>query len=388
MGARHHGGSRGIRALGGAVGLPDGDAMVVWLIGSTLEVHRVAADGTPVWRQPTVLPAGTSNFRLNAILPDDAGGICLFWDHPAGSYFRRIIAARVTADGAPAWEGTTRIVTPASPYASRHTPHAMMPDGAGGAWIAYTQGGQNIDTPRPVLLQRLAPDGTLGFDDASVKVSDSLLRQFEARTWRDPASGDVLVAWREGALSGQTVRVQRMTSGGTRLFGANGVHAATVGTTGQDLAECFDGRWNGRDLALSVSTVPAAPDGPALAMHLVAGNGAVTSPSVPLSGPDAARFVRTTPVGEAQVVLWAQALTPAETRIVAHLVQADGTLGLPPAIPGDVDGDGAVTLADLLGLLASWGPCPAEPDPCPADLDGNGAVEPGDMLIVLANWTA
>jgi len=56
--------------------------------------------------------------------------------------------------------------------------------------------------------------------------------------------------------------------------------------------------------------------------------------------------------------------------------------------PGDVDGDGMVGIADLLALLAAWGPCPAPPDECPADLDGDGAVGVTDFLILLANWTA
>jgi hypothetical protein len=56
-------------------------------------------------------------------------------------------------------------------------------------------------------------------------------------------------------------------------------------------------------------------------------------------------------------------------------------------IPGDLNGDGGVGIADLLALLAAWGPCPDPPgDECPADLDGDGAVGIGDLLILLANW--
>ncbi len=50
---------------------------------------------------------------------------------------------------------------------------------------------------------------------------------------------------------------------------------------------------------------------------------------------------------------------------------------------GDLNGDGAVNILDLLLLLAAWGPCET---PCPPDFDGDGAVGILDLLMLLANW--
>jgi hypothetical protein len=55
------------------------------------------------------------------------------------------------------------------------------------------------------------------------------------------------------------------------------------------------------------------------------------------------------------------------------------------ACPADVDGDSAVSAADMALLLGSWGPC-ADPNDCPPDLDGGGAVGPFDLAILLGNW--
>jgi len=52
-------------------------------------------------------------------------------------------------------------------------------------------------------------------------------------------------------------------------------------------------------------------------------------------------------------------------------------------IPGDIDGDGDIDFADLLVILANWGPC----IDCPADIDENGVVGLSDLLILLSAWT-
>ncbi len=50
----------------------------------------------------------------------------------------------------------------------------------------------------------------------------------------------------------------------------------------------------------------------------------------------------------------------------------------------DLNGDDAVGVADLLGLLASWGPCAK--GCCLADLDLDGTVGASDVLALLASW--
>jgi hypothetical protein len=54
----------------------------------------------------------------------------------------------------------------------------------------------------------------------------------------------------------------------------------------------------------------------------------------------------------------------------------------PDTCDGDVTGDAVVDAADLVALLAAWGPC-AE---CPEDVDGNGVVDTADLLVLLAAW--
>ena len=55
-------------------------------------------------------------------------------------------------------------------------------------------------------------------------------------------------------------------------------------------------------------------------------------------------------------------------------------------IPGDLDGDGVVSIIDLLALLSAWGPCPPPCSQCAADLDDDCTVGITDLLSLLVNW--
>ena len=51
--------------------------------------------------------------------------------------------------------------------------------------------------------------------------------------------------------------------------------------------------------------------------------------------------------------------------------------------PADVNGDGVVSFADVLVLIANWGPCIG---PCQGDIDGSGDVGFSDLLVIFADW--
>lgn len=74
------------------------------------------------------------------------------------------------------------------------------------------------------------------------------------------------------------------------------------------------------------------------------------------------------------------------SRTVANLLEFDvlDVIIAELSCPGDANADGFIDVADLLVILANWGPCPG----CGADLDGSGVVNVTDLLIMLANWGA
>jgi len=54
-----------------------------------------------------------------------------------------------------------------------------------------------------------------------------------------------------------------------------------------------------------------------------------------------------------------------------------------PPCPEDLNDNGSVDFADILSIIAAWGPCVGE---CPQDLNGNGNVDFADILAVIGAW--
>ncbi len=80
--------------------------------------------------------------------------------------------------------------------------------------------------------------------------------------------------------------------------------------------------------------------------------------------------------------------TPTEPAIEVDFddVRLDAT-PIPPACPGDADGDGEVNFADITNVLANFGETYLPGTTGPGDADGNGTVEFADITNVLANFS-
>lgn len=59
----------------------------------------------------------------------------------------------------------------------------------------------------------------------------------------------------------------------------------------------------------------------------------------------------------------------------------------PSCRAADLDGDGSVSVSDLLILLTSWGECEREcPPPCAGDIEPTCGVDAADLLAMLMDW--
>jgi hypothetical protein len=121
-----------------------GGAIAVWsdhrdtLVSRTdVFAQRVSAGGVPQWTANGVAICTEAHEQFNAnLVPDGAGGAIIAWlDGRAGNY--QVYAQRVNAGGVPQWTPDGVAVCAAS--ASVKT-LAIVPDGAGGAILAWADG--------------------------------------------------------------------------------------------------------------------------------------------------------------------------------------------------------------------------------------------------------
>ncbi|MEE8156397.1 MAG: hypothetical protein V3T53_15690 [Phycisphaerales bacterium] len=125
-------------------------------------------------------------------------------------------------------------------------------------------------------------------------------------------------------------------------------------------------------------------------VFVTAGNGGLSNPHGLAFGPDrngdgaADLFVASQ--ANASVILYDGVTGDLITVLIqpggGGLLAAASVLFLDDPCPWDIDGSGSVGASDLLGLLASWGPCRG----CSADFDDSGNVGASDLLALLANW--
>ena len=54
--------------------------------------------------------------------------------------------------------------------------------------------------------------------------------------------------------------------------------------------------------------------------------------------------------------------------------------------PADLNGDGDVTVADLIIMIQNWGACAECPPACLGDLDGDCVVATDDLLMLVSVW--
>ena len=195
-----------------------------------IRVQKIDSLGAPKWYPNGVTFFSAINEQWLQIVPDGGGGAIVCWTDVRGGE-EDIFAERVDKNGALAWDRNG--VAVCNLGSDEYQP-AMIPDGAGGAIVAWTNGN--------IFAQRITGSGSRLWPSAGVRMGAATYTQRDCALVSDGAGG-AIVAWTDGGIFGQ-----RVSPNGVVLWREDGVYLCTASTFAYNPAIVADG-WGGAVVA-------------------------------------------------------------------------------------------------------------------------------------------
>lgn len=202
-----------------------GGAIVTWRdyrdADGEVFAQRLAPNGTAMWATNGV-QVSTGAKMLGGVsygvTTDGVDGCFVSWHDqrvsPPSAYMQRILAA-----GTLGWVPDLRLTT--SPV-SQSAPPALVPDGSGGAIVAYNAQNTDID----IFAQRVDASGVPQWTANGVAVVDTTNSQTFFTVAPDPAG--MVVAWRDYRDPDDDIYAQLVSHSGFRLWGTQGIPVCTA----------------------------------------------------------------------------------------------------------------------------------------------------------------
>ncbi len=216
--------------------VPDGagGAMIVWRDGRSGEYdiygNRVGANGY-VYGGPGGLPlcSAINDQYLVGGVPGGNGAVIAVWLDDRDGY-QQIYAQKIDTAGIIHWTADGRNICM---FASSPSDPAVIPDGAGGAFITWQdfRNGNN-----DIYAQRIDGNGTVLWSDAGRPVCTNASEQYSPRIAPD-RSGGAIIVWQDSYM-GSSLYAQRIDGSGTVLWDTAGVAVCTADGNFYDVQIC------------------------------------------------------------------------------------------------------------------------------------------------------
>ena len=210
-----------------------GGAIVVWedwrngAAQRDIYAQRLNSSGTPQWTANGVGVCTHSGDLDNLkITADGAGGVMVTWEDFRNSFIRDIYAQRLNGSGTPQWTANGVAVCVAG---DEQFGPKIVGDGVGGAFITWWDYRNGVD--HDIYAQRLNSGGTPQWTANGVAVCTAGQGQYEPQPISDGIGG-VIIAWQDHRNGlDDDVYLQRLNSSGIPQWTANGVAICTAGGT-------------------------------------------------------------------------------------------------------------------------------------------------------------
>ncbi|MCG3117107.1 MAG: IPT/TIG domain-containing protein [Candidatus Manganitrophus sp. SA1] len=199
-----------------------GGAIIVWqdhrnVTHSDIYAQRISGEGQALWTADgTAISTAANNQQFPQLISDDTGGATIVWqDGRSGT--DKIFAQRVDGGGAALW---TANGAPIAATANAQSVPQMISDGSGGALITWQDG-------TDIFAQRVNAAGALQWAAEGTAISTAANTQSFPRIVPDGAGG-AIVTWTDRRGGTNDLYAQRVNSGGTVQWTANGVAVSTA----------------------------------------------------------------------------------------------------------------------------------------------------------------
>jgi predicted lipoprotein with Yx(FWY)xxD motif len=219
-----------------------GGAIVVWYDfrngNHDIFAQWIDASGVVQWTADGVtLSAAASHQYPHAIIPDDAGGAIVAWSDFRSGTHPDIYAQRIDAAGVVQW--TTDGVPLSTATGDEHLP-VLVSDGAGGAIVTW----RHIQVPASydIYAQRIDATGAVQWAVNGVPICTAAQEQNFPAIASDGAGG-AIVAWQDmrSATGYYDIYAQRVNASGAVQWTNNGVALCVAGEDQVDQVVASDG---------------------------------------------------------------------------------------------------------------------------------------------------
>lgn len=232
--------------------VPDtsGGVIVVWSDTrntgtSSLDIYaqRMDASGTALWTADgapmTTAPSVQSNHLL---VQDGAGGVIAVWsdDRDNGTSALDVYAQRLDPNGNTMWTPNGAVVSAALGNQSNHE---LVQDTSGGVIVVWSDTRNTGTSSLDIYAQRIGAGGGAQWATNGIPVTTAAYFQSNHRLVQDGAGG-VIAVWlddRDNGTSALDIYAQRLSTGGSALWAANGVPVTTAPTIQTDHEIVTDG---------------------------------------------------------------------------------------------------------------------------------------------------
>jgi hypothetical protein len=206
-----------------------GGAIIAWsdlraFLQSQIYAQRVNSAGVAQWTADGELEATLPGFgfvRVSAAVPGLANDAIILASHTmidfvTGDFTTALVAQKANSAGAPQWGAAGAIVCDVSSLCSHEH---MVDDGAGGAYVAWSDGrGQIYD----IYMQRIDGAGAPQWAVNGNVVTDAVSWQALEGMMRGPG-GDAFLTWSDQRNGQPDIYAARFNSAGVAQWTANGV---------------------------------------------------------------------------------------------------------------------------------------------------------------------